>query len=378
MAHICINGISSKSAGGKSILTNFLRVLNSVGSQHHFTIIVPALEEYKEFIGMRANIVELPFASKQWFLPFTNAYILPRLLKRYGCDIVFNLSDLPIPTRLPQLFLFDWAYAAYTDSIAWRLGGTLERLKRNLKLYIFKKNLIHVDLLIAQGHAIRYRLMQTYGIKNIPIVPNAVSLDNIKSSCDFNVGLPEGYKLLCLSRYYSHKNFEIFLDLADFIIRHRTNWKIVITVDQGQSTEARRFLDAVKERELSQVIWNIGPVDMKDVPTLYRRCDSLLLPTLLESFSGTYVEAMYHGKAIFTSNYEFAHDVCGDSAWYFDPLNAENIFNTIGYALRNPDLIRKKILKGNKILNEMPDWNQAYKLYMSIIDVMLSCDKEFH
>ena len=51
----------------------------------------------------------------------------------------------------------------------------------------------------------------------------------------------------------------------------------------------------------------------------------MILPTLLESFSATYIEAMFHGKTILTSDLDFARDVCGEAAFYFDPLNPQSI-----------------------------------------------------
>jgi hypothetical protein len=49
---------------------------------------------------------------------------------------------------------------------------------------------------------------------------------------------------------------------------------------------------------------------MSDVPKWYKATQALLLPTLLESFSGTYIEAMHFERPIFTSNLDFAKEVC--------------------------------------------------------------------
>ena len=109
---------------------------------------------------------------------------------------------------------------------------------------------------------------------------------------------------------------------------------------------------------------------MKSVPSLYRYCDGLLLPTLLESFSQTYVEAMYYKKPIFTSDLDFAHDACRDSAFYFDPHSAENIYNTISPAFSNPELISEKVRKGKERLSLFPDWHQACKMYLELLHEM--------
>lgn len=371
MAHIFINGISAKAGGGKSILTNFLSVLKSQGSHHKFTVLVPDPNSYQRFIDVNINVISFPFLSKQALLPFTTAFVLPKVVSRLGCDLIFNPADLPIPSRLPQLFLFDWPYAAYPDSIAWKRGSFFDITKRRLKYYLFRKNLRFIDVLIAQGPALRERLIRLYGIDNIPIVPNAVSIDNIENSIFCNFGLDAGFKLLCLSHYYSHKNIEIFIELAELIRSNDLDWKIIITINPDQGTGARRLLNEVNRRGLADIIRNVGPVSMSDVPSLYRQCDALLLPTLLESFSGTYVEAMFHGKPIFTSNYEFATDVCRNSAWYFDPLDVNDIFQCIRTAINNPGFVEQKIVVGKERLSSMLNWDQAFEAYMTLINGLL-------
>jgi glycosyltransferase involved in cell wall biosynthesis len=61
----------------------------------------------------------------------------------------------------------------------------------------------------------------------------------------------------------------------------------------------------------------------------YTACHALCLPTLLESFTATYVEAMHFRRPILTSDLDFAHAVCGDAALYFDPWSPESIRSAI-------------------------------------------------
>lgn len=371
MAHILVNGISAKSGGGRSILTNFLTVLKSRNLQHKFTVVVAGVSGYEKFTSENINIISYPILSKQMLLPFTNAFVLPKLARSLRCDLVFNPSDLPIPTGLPQLFLFDWPYAAYPESIAWKRGSLIDIAKRRFKYYLFRKYLKFIDIMIAQGPALRASLMRLYGFEAIPVVPNAVSIDNILHSSFCNFGLPGGFKLLCLSHYYSHKNLEVFIDLGEIIRVNQLDWRIVITIHPDQGYGAGIILNEISKRGLAHIICNVGPVSMAEVPSLYRQVDALLFPTLLESFSGTFVEAMFHGKPIFTSNYEFATDVCRDAAFYFDPLDVIDIFKCIRLATDNPNLIEQKIAAGKDRLRSMPNWNQAFDAYMKIINGML-------
>jgi glycosyltransferase involved in cell wall biosynthesis len=371
VAHILINGISAKSSGGQSILTNFLTMLNSRGSAHDFTVIVPNNASYEEHVGPRVRLLPMPRLSKTVLLPAVNALVLPRLIRYGGYDLVLNLADIPIPTETRQVFLFDWSYAAYPESIAWQRAGCADSIKRRSKLHLFRRYLHFVDIMIAQGPAIRDRLQRLYGMTQLRVIPNAVALDNLSAGESHDFALGAGFKLLCLSQYYSHKNLEVLIDVAELIRERSIDLKIILTIEAAQGPGASCLIEAIADRNLGSIIVNVGPVPMRHVPSLYQQTDALLLPTLLESFSGTYVEAMFHGKPIFTSGYEFAVDVCQDAAFYFDPLNAHDILRVILQAIENPEATAHKIATGRKRLDILPDWAQAFDAYIALIDSTL-------
>ena len=371
MAHILVNGISAKSGGGRSILTNFLAMLSARGSLHKFTVIVPDEVSYGRYAGPRVQLLPMPRLSKTLLLPAVSALVLPELVRRGSYDLVLNLADIPLPTETRQLFLFDWSYAAFPESIAWQRAGCADNLKRQLKLYFFRRYLRYVDVMIAQGSAVCDRLQRLYGIPQLHVIPNAVALENLSAGESYDFALGDGFKLLCLSQYYSHKNLEVLIDVAELIRTWSIDLKIVLTIEAVQGPGARRLIKAIADQDLGDIILNVGLVPMSRVPSLYRQTDALLLPTLLESFSGTYVEAMFHGKPIFTSDYEFAVDVCQDAAFYFDPLNAHDILRVISQAIENPEIINSKIAAGHKRLAALPDWNEVFDAYMSLIDSTL-------
>ncbi len=64
---------------------------------------------------------------------------------------------------------------------------------------------------------------------------------------------------------------------------------------------------------VEECLYNHGPVPVTDGPQLYQTCDFLLLPTILETFSGTYPEAMAMGLPIITTDLDFAHEICQDA-----------------------------------------------------------------
>jgi glycosyltransferase involved in cell wall biosynthesis len=377
MANIFINGFNAKSGGGKSILSNLLRMISEKNIDHDFYVLTPDEYSYSTYDGQ--NITFVCVASvfrKLYFLPFVNAFLIPRLIKKYTSDLVLNLSDLPIPTSTPQIYLFDWPYAVYPQSEVWNRMDFKSLMVRKAKLFFFKRYLYFPEIVIAQSETMKKRLKEIYNLRQMRVVPNAVSLENMNGGEFYDFDLPENKtKFLYLTYYYPHKNIEIFLDLARKFKKRNDPYCIVTTISATQHKCAAHFLEAVRSEELGEYIVNVGPVDMANVPSLYQQTDALLMPTLLESFSGTYVEAMYHGKMIFTSDYDFAKDVCQDAAFYFDPLNFESILNTIDFAYSNGNIRLEKINEGYTNLEFLLTWEDAFEKIMMISDEVLQDDK---
>ncbi len=368
MKKIFINGLNAKSGGGKSIFVNYLSILmNKTDVNEKYFVLAPQKEEYLKYENANIKIVSISkFYNKHLLLPIAYKFIIPKLLQKLRIDKVFNLADIPIATKIEQIFLFDWPYAVYPESQVWKKMDIYSFIFKKIKLFQFKKNIKYINKVIAQNQAMKYRLEKIFSIKDISIVPNAVALDNLNGGEYVDYNFPNGKKLLYLTHYYPHKNLEIFIPLAEIIKEKKLNYKLIITIDKEQHSKAQKLLNTIKTKRLDDIIINIGSVHMKHVPELYKQTDGLLMPTLLESFSGTYVEAMYHKKPIFTSNFDFAQDVCKDAAFYFNPFSAENILENVEFAFKN-DAYLSKIENGEQRLKELYTWQQTFDLYQKLI-----------
>lgn len=366
MANILINGVNTKSGGGLSILSNYLKLLSIDSNEkgHNYLVLGASNVDLSCYSKDYIRIVNAnSLVSSPYLAPFVYEYYLARYIKRNQIDVVFNMGDLIINTTCPQVYLFDWSYAVYPEHPIWKWMDVKSKVNRLVKLYYLKKRLFFKGFLLAQTKVMADKLLAIYGINNVKIVPNAVSIDNHISTLSKDFGLPNGINLLYLTHYYPHKNLEIFLPLAKKIKDQNLDIRIVITIDENQHKKAKELLKNIKTQNLDDIIINVGPVPMSHVPSLYKQCNGLLMPTLLESFSGTYVEAMYHEIPIFTSNIDFAKVVCGDAAFYFDPDNEDSIFDCLIKSFQNESMIKEKVSIGREILASMPDWPKTFSLF---------------
>jgi len=372
MSNIFINGLKSKVGGGKTILNDYLTLLKKSNSKNKFFVLTPNKDEYQKYSNNFIKIIDIKKIYKKNILfPFLNCFVMPKLLKNYNIDSILNIGAIAIPTNIPQLYLFQWAYAVYPNSIVWKRMDIKNYLSRKIKLFVFTKYIKYATAIIAQTKTMKKKLEFIYKLKNVEIVPNAVSLKNINGGKLFNFNLPKDkIKLLYLTYYYSHKNLEIFLPLAKKIKKMSLPYCIITTIAPTQHKRAKEFLNNVKNEKLDDIILNIGPVTMANVPSLYSQCDALLMPTLLETYGLPYVEAMYHQKTIFTSNLDFAKDVCGEAAFYFDPLDVNSILSSIKFAFKNNNIRIKKIKEGKEKLGRLLNCKQVFERYQELLDLL--------
>lgn len=370
---IFVNAIALRAAGGRSVALNFLRAVAASDSTDTYYVVAPAGCGYEELDAASVRIKPLPRgAANPLARPFIDRIWLPQMVASVRPDVIFSMGNLPVLTmRAPQLVLFHWPYAIYPESPVWERMDLRSRWMRQMRLRAFERGLPYASAIAAQTPTAKRRLEKLYGVSNVHVVPNAVSLPTSRDShtpkSAFVRHSPHERWLLCLTRYYPHKNIEVLLDVARMIRDRGQPFRFLFTVDGSQHSGAARFLRRVSEEGLGSIIHNIGAVPMNAVPALYEAVDGMILPTLLESFSGTYVESMHYRVPIFTSDLDFARDVCGNAAFYFDPLDPASIHDAIHRAFSDDEAIRAVVADGSRAVARMPDWNAVAAAYVQVL-----------
>lgn len=374
MSVVAINALNSNHGGGKSIRDSYLRLLNQSELNDKYYVFVASRVGFEFVNNSRIVVIEMPlFWSRSFFAPLVYRFLLGRYLRAIRADLVFNMGDLIVHTTAKQLYIFDWPYALDVHPKVWSDMKLLDRINRRFKLWLIKRDFKKPDIVIAQTDFIKNRLEDLYSLGDVRVINNSVTIDLPDSSQGFNFSLPDGTKLLYPTVYYPHKNLEILLDLADLIKAGNSDYLIITTIDPH--TEAsRRFLRLINDRGLQDIIVNIGQVPLHAMCNLYKQCDALLMPTLLESFSIVYLEAMHYDLPVFTSDMWFARAVCGGSAQYFDPLDAVNILHSLNLIMPYSIKRRRLVELGKTRLASFPTWEQNFVTYQRYISQLLSSE----
>ena len=150
------------------------------------------------------------------------------------------------------------------------------------------------------------------------------------------------------------------------------DFEFVLTLPPDDSG-LKQIIDKAKLLGVEEHICNIGTVRVSDGPDVYERCHISFLPSLLETFSANYPEAMAMKRPIVTTDLGFAHDACKDAALYYEPRNAKAAAEKILMLVNSTDLWARLVDNGSKVLAELPTPEQRFERYIEIIK---SCNAE--
>jgi glycosyltransferase involved in cell wall biosynthesis len=194
----------------------------------------------------------------------------------------------------------------------------------------------------------RSRLHRAYGVPldRIALCPNAFSGKStvFRGEERRHAALNGCFNLFSFTRYYPHKNLERIVSMFD---RFRAELKGIcctMAVSAEQGIGARRLVERIEELGLGDSIRCVGRIEEQDIPERFRDADALFLPTLLESFSGTYLEAMAYGVPIITSDLDFAREICGRAAVFADPFDIEALKNAV-LQLKDDAALRSELVE---------------------------------
>lgn len=370
MANILINGLKAKTGGGKNILDNFIANLNKCKTVHSWFILTPNASVYKVFEREDVSIIDVQRMSKHnIFFPWLYFVELPGVLKKLKIDVVFNFGDVIIPGFYNQIYFFDWAYAVYPEKYIWRNMTLLNYFIRKTKVILIKRSIHKVKITIAQTNNMAVRLEKYYKINDVVVIPTPVGKEFLQSRISKDFDLPRfKRKFLFPASFSSHKNFDVIIPLGEIIKSKRLPFTIVLTIDHNNQT--KEFFKKIEDNNLDCII-SVGKLNNDIMPSLYKQCDALLLPTLLESYGLPYVEAMAYGLPIVTSDLDFAHEVCNDIAFYFDPFDPISILKSMEECLKDKDETKKRVIAGQRLVSLLPNWESVFAQFHEQIDLAI-------
>lgn len=358
--------ISLRAAGGRAVGQGIIDALSRVAPEHQYGFWISPGVGYEEICGQSPGartIVYQPSGGRLGRMMFERRD-LPKQVAAFKPDRILSLDMRGLLSPpCPQAVFPQDSHLFYPHKHYGREHWRVRLVKAYDRRYL-RKLLPAVRLLLCQTPVVERRIRDTYGYRGEALVcGSAVSRTLLEAPPEVPAPAPlrslDGtFKLLSVGRYYAHKNLEALIELYRRHGDRLRDTATILTIAADQHPCAGRFLREVADAGLTDRIINVGPLSTEQVAAYYQHCDAMLMPTLLETFGLPYLEAMHFGKPILTSDLDFARQVCGEAAEFFDPWNVDSIAGAIERVKTDPARRESLIALGrSRLAQHYPTWD---------------------
>ncbi|TPV94251.1 MAG: glycosyltransferase family 4 protein [Myxococcales bacterium FL481] len=312
--------------------------------------------------------------SRMWWDQFEAA----AEIDDYNADAILGLGNFGFRSpKAPQVMMVQNPNLCYPP-VYPRLSG--ERALIAVQKLALRWRLRGTSALLTQTDVMSARIRKAYGFPGpTHTVSKAVSRDVADPNpARFQREFADckhrgGFAFLCVSRYYLHKNLELVVDAFARERESLQKIEVFLTISPDDDPRARALLNRIESLGLSRQIRTLGPIDSRDLSSIYYQADAVLLPTRLESFSGNYIEAMKFARPIVTTDLDFAREVCGEAALYFTDRDPASLARSLLSLANDSALRRRLVAAGTRRLEGFPsNWDTIAGRVMDAVRSQIS------
>ena len=342
-------------SGGRSVALGIIDALSHMGMKHQYIVFTPDDPLYS---ALEANNVKiLPSQMRGGLFHMLAHSSLHKELAEEQPEILFMMGNLGYRNSpCKQAVLVHNSWILCQDPRVWATLPVQERIYYRLRRALQAKSIKRCDMIFTQTpvmvNSLHNQLCIPYS--RLGLLPNSTT-GTLRERAPVPTELfkktsnEHTFKAITISRYFQHKNLDVLLTVADELIKkNRTDIGLYTTVVTSHGDQAKRFISNIRYYKRDQVLHNLGEIPVNKVPNIYSSSDAMLLPTLLESFSGCYTDAMSGGIPVITSDRDFARVVCGDAACYINPFSGIEIADQLIRLADNNDLRAELVQQGRE------------------------------
>lgn len=275
--------------------------------------------------------------------------------------------------KAPEVMRFTNPWITHPNEYAWRVLSFKEKIR--YKIY----SIIQIELMKRA----KYFVTQTETAKSGIIRVTKTLPDNV---CVVSNVLPAVYKnvnrthidnsswidIACIAAPVPHKNLDIIPEVIEVLkSKGYTNVRFHVTIPE-ESNVYKKIYRRILEIDSSDNFINHGRCSQIQLVDIYRICEIAFLPTLLEVFSASTIEAMFFDLKIIATDFDFNKDVLGDACLYYEPMNAIDASEKIIQIIDNNDLQHDLSDKMKKCLSKYVDYDNHFN---SIVNFLINVVK---
>lgn len=361
--NIAINALSIKIGGGVTYIKNIIPNLLAEDKENVYYVFIPegmgtilpdaAKTNGKlKIIEMRSRNIISRMLIEQFVIPF--------LVRKYRIDLLYCpaniLSLFANCKKILQVQSIDPFVSLADDPWRFRVRNLILRTlsRRSIKAAdaVIFLSLYSRDLVLSSISIDRSRVKQIYLAVN-PAGDQAAA--------------KPGKYILSVSNITRRKHFEVLIRAFGLMKENLKNDYQLLIAGEAKGRDALAYynelLALVKQQGLEGKVSFAGKVGPKEIVPLYRNAALFVLPSLVENFSFTPLEAMAAGVPVVVANTTGNPEAVGEAGLLFDPPDPANLRDIMEKLLDNNELRKTLSAKGR-------DWVKRFSWQKSAAELL--------
>lgn len=291
----------------------------------------------------------------------------PRLLNKYSLDLVhFPYFSIPVFYKKPYVVtVHDLIVNNFPTGRASTLPFPFYRLKKFGYDYVMKHSISDSKKIITPSQATKDEIVKFYKTKKEKIVVTPEGVDD--GFTDFAPTIFKNQRpyFLYVGNAYPHKNLEKLIGSFDLFSKSHPEFMLVLV---GKKDHFYQKIEKKYERE--NIVFK-GYVEDEELAKLYLNSAATFIPSLMEGFGLTALEAMKMGSIVACSSIPSLKEVCGDSAVYFEPNDILSMVKSMEEIIGMPKDKKKDKISEGKRHTEKYSWAITAKLTLEVYNSCL-------
>jgi glycosyltransferase involved in cell wall biosynthesis len=377
---ILINGlVVARSGGHTTYFSNLIPHLGRLGKEHEFILLQSPWQEEVFRYSLPKNFTRMIVGPKKRSMPLRILWeqiYLPGIIRREKVDVLFaptpattlfSSCPLVIAVRNPNIYstleIRNWRYQLRN----WLLRVVTQISVRRASGAIFVSNHSR-DLAVKEMNVDPERThVIHHGVGSHFFAESHQHLELVFSG--------KRPYVLTVSTIQTHKNYLNMIDaFARLCVRSDFDYDYVIAGRVGSSETFNLIRERIAKYSLVDRVHYLGVIPYDHLPGLYGGASLFVLPSFLETFGHTLVEAMASRVPIAASNASAIPEICGDAAAYFDPYDVDDIVRQIRRVLSDNEIRSQLVSAGSRQVQKY-SWARTA---MKMLDLFESIGKDSH
>ena len=288
---------------------------------------------------------------------------LRSLEQRLKPDVIYSITApcyFTFETKEVMRFTNPWV--THPNKFSWASMSLANRLKTRLYCLNQRRMMRKVSFFVTQTETTKQGIIRITGVpsENVKVVNNV--LPQVFKSLSRSPKPQDGnwIDVACVGAPVPHKNFDILPAVVKEMKEIGVdNVRFHVTIPAGNPLlnkyRKELGLDGLSDRIISH-----GRCSQIELAEMYRGCQLCFLPTLLEVFSASTLEAMNFRLPVVATDFDFNREVMDDSCLYYEPMNAKDAARQIKRYVEEEALCEVMRQKMDKRLNLFSDYDKHF------------------